>query len=102
MTFSTKEEIDAFYDEVDRQLAASGRRWYFLVNYIECVIGPDVWGQFASRGKNCLKIDLVGLAAIDQPAGWMSDRVHVRIFDCAEDSFGNLPARLFLAVMDGG
>ncbi len=52
MTFSTKEQIDAFYDEVDRQLTSSGRRWYFLVNYIECVIGPDVWGQFASRGKN--------------------------------------------------
>jgi branched-chain amino acid transport system ATP-binding protein len=52
MTFSTKEEIDAFYDEVDRQLAASGRRWYFLVNYIECIIVPDVWSEFATRGKH--------------------------------------------------
>jgi branched-chain amino acid transport system ATP-binding protein len=52
MTFSTKQEIDAFYDEVDRQLTSSGRRWYFLVNYIECVIDPDMWSEFAARGKN--------------------------------------------------
>ena len=49
--FTSHGEIDNFYDEVDRQLAASGRRWYFLVNYAGCVIVPGVWTRFAARGK---------------------------------------------------
>ena len=52
ITFSTAAEVDAFYDEIDRQLAASGRRWYFLVIYTECVITPVAWPRFAERGKS--------------------------------------------------
>jgi branched-chain amino acid transport system ATP-binding protein len=51
MTFANKADVDAFYDEADRMLAATGRRWYFLVNYTDCVITPDAWPQFAARGK---------------------------------------------------
>lgn len=51
LTFSDTEQVDAFYDEIDRQLAASGRHWYFLVNYTDCVIAPNVWQRFAERGK---------------------------------------------------
>ena len=53
LTFSAAAEVDAFYDEIDRQLAASGRRWYFLVIYTDCVILPAAWECFAGRGKNC-------------------------------------------------
>ncbi len=49
--FTTREQIDEFYDEVDLQLADTKRRWYFLVNYIGCVIQPEVWKHFAERGK---------------------------------------------------
>lgn len=49
--FTTTEQVDAFYDEVDRRLAATGKRWYFLVNYIDCVIDDQVWNRFAERGK---------------------------------------------------
>jgi branched-chain amino acid transport system ATP-binding protein len=49
--FRDAAEIDAFYDEIDRRLAASRRRWYFLVLYQGCVIEPDVWERFATRGK---------------------------------------------------
>ncbi len=52
MTFATREQIDEFYDEVDRQLEDAKRRWYFLVNYIGCVIQPEVWKHFAARGKH--------------------------------------------------
>jgi branched-chain amino acid transport system ATP-binding protein len=52
LRFITKEEIDEFYDEVDRMLAATGRRWYFLVNYTDCVIAEDVWDHFGDRGKH--------------------------------------------------
>jgi len=53
LTFSAAAEVDAFYDEIDRQLAASGRRWYFLVIYTDCVIAPAAWERFAERGKGC-------------------------------------------------
>jgi branched-chain amino acid transport system ATP-binding protein len=52
MTFADVAEVDAFYDEVDRQLAATGRRWFFLVIYTDCVIEPDAWDRFAERGKS--------------------------------------------------
>ena len=46
------EDVDTFYDEIDRQLEATGRRWYFLVNYVGCVIAPEAWDRFATRGKH--------------------------------------------------
>jgi branched-chain amino acid transport system ATP-binding protein len=52
MTFTNPAEVDAFYDEVDRRLAASHQRWYFLVIYTGCVIAPEAWDRFAARGKN--------------------------------------------------
>src|SRR5258705_12353579 len=47
MQFATDVEGDAFYDEADRRLEATGKRWYFLVVYTECVIAPEVWDRFA-------------------------------------------------------
>jgi len=52
IAFTTKEEIDEFYDEVDRLLEASHRRWYFLVNYTDCTIADEVWDHFGERGKH--------------------------------------------------
>ena len=52
MRLATEAEVDAFYDEADRRLAATGKRWYFLVIYTDCVIEPQVWDHFAARGKN--------------------------------------------------
>ena len=51
MTFSSAAQVDAVYDEIDRRATATGRRWYFLVNYTECVITPQAWPQFGTRGK---------------------------------------------------
>jgi branched-chain amino acid transport system ATP-binding protein len=52
LAFTSKEDIDEFYDEVDRRLDATGRRWYFLVNYTDCMIADDVWDHFGERGKH--------------------------------------------------
>src|SRR6266850_2118478 len=52
IVFTSKEQIDRAYDEIDRRLAATGRRWYFLVNYHDCVIAPEAWADFATRCKN--------------------------------------------------
>jgi len=51
LTFSKPEQVDRFYDEVDRQIGTTGERWYFLVNYEDCLIEPSAWHQFAARGK---------------------------------------------------
>src|SRR6266568_3941347 len=52
VTFESAAQVDAFYDAADQQLAATGRRWYFLVIYTDCVIGPDAWDRYAARGKH--------------------------------------------------
>ena len=52
MTFTSPGEVDAIYDEIDRRLAETGRRWFFLVIYTGCVIAPEAWDRFAERGKN--------------------------------------------------
>jgi branched-chain amino acid transport system ATP-binding protein len=52
LVFSSKEDIDEVYDEVDRLLAATSHRWYFLVNYTGCTIANDVWDHFGERGKH--------------------------------------------------
>jgi branched-chain amino acid transport system ATP-binding protein len=51
ISFTTEAEVDAFYDEADRRMADTGKRWYFLVNYTDCFIAPEVWDRFAARGK---------------------------------------------------
>ena len=50
--FTSNAHVDEFYDSVDRALEASGRRWYFIINYTGCTIAPDVWDYFALRGRN--------------------------------------------------
>jgi branched-chain amino acid transport system ATP-binding protein len=51
MTFATEGDVDRIYDEIDRRAAATGRRWYFLVNYTRCTIAPAAWDRYAARGK---------------------------------------------------
>ncbi|MGI9406187.1 MAG: hypothetical protein ACR2O4_07440 [Hyphomicrobiaceae bacterium] len=51
MTFDVSKPVNAFYDEVDRQLEATGQKWFFLVNYRNCTIMPEAWIAFAHRGK---------------------------------------------------
>jgi branched-chain amino acid transport system ATP-binding protein len=52
MTFTTEAHVDEFYDDVARRVAATDRRWYFLVLYTNCVIAPELWDRFAARGKD--------------------------------------------------
>jgi branched-chain amino acid transport system ATP-binding protein len=51
MTFASGGAVDEFYNEVDRRLAATDKRWFFLVNYQDCQIASDAWDRFAERGK---------------------------------------------------
>ncbi len=49
--FSSSVVVNAFYDELDRKIEASKRRWYVVVNYQHCSIWPEAWVAFAHRGK---------------------------------------------------
>lgn len=51
LTFDLSKPVNAFYDEVERQLAATGKKWFFLVNYRNCRIMSEAWITFAHRGK---------------------------------------------------
>ena len=51
MTFTTAAEVNDFYDEIERQIEASGQKWYFLVNYDHCEIEQNAWMAFGYRGK---------------------------------------------------
>ncbi len=51
IVFRDRQDVDRFYDEIDRRLEASGRHWFFLVNYKNCKIDPDAWVAFARRGR---------------------------------------------------
>jgi hypothetical protein len=51
MTFDLAKPVNAFYDEIERQLKASGKKWFFLVNYKNCRIMSEAWITFAHRGK---------------------------------------------------
>jgi branched-chain amino acid transport system ATP-binding protein len=52
IVFASTAQVDEFYDEVDRRLEATGRRWYFLVNYTDTRIADEVWEHFAARGRH--------------------------------------------------
>lgn len=51
LAFDDNEQVNAFYDMVDQQIAQTGRNWFFLVNYKNCKIDPKAWVAFAHRGK---------------------------------------------------
>lgn len=49
--FSSSKVVNDFYDVLDRIIEATGRSWYFVVNYRDCTIWPEAWVAFAHRGK---------------------------------------------------
>ncbi|CAG0976463.1 Lipopolysaccharide export system ATP-binding protein LptB [Burkholderiales bacterium] len=51
LTFADLAAVNTFFDLVDERLAQSGKSWYFLVIYSDCVISPEAWDRFAERGK---------------------------------------------------
>lgn len=50
--FETPQLVNGFYDVIERRIAETGEmKWYFLVNYRNCVVAPEAWVAFAHRGK---------------------------------------------------
>ena len=51
MSFETSAQVDEFYDEVEKRIEETGKKWYFLVNYENCSIEQKAWVSFGVRGK---------------------------------------------------
>ncbi len=49
-TFARSTDVNAFYDEIERQIDGTGKQWYFMVNYKNTEILPDAWHSWAMRG----------------------------------------------------
>ena len=51
LSLNSNQDVDALYDSVNQRLKATERKWFFLINYLNCRIAPEAWLQFAYRGK---------------------------------------------------
>jgi hypothetical protein len=51
LAFERSRDVERFYDVLEEKLAATNRKWSFLVNYRNCTIEPEAWIAFANRGK---------------------------------------------------
>lgn len=49
--FHDSADVHAFYDHVEARLAATGKRWFFLVDLQNCRIFEAAWVAYAQRGK---------------------------------------------------
>jgi len=49
--FASSADVNALYDEITRQIEATGKKWYFLVNYEGTEILPEAWYTWALRGR---------------------------------------------------
>lgn len=47
----TPADVAALYDMLELRITETGRRWFFLINYLNCRIDPEAWVNFAARGK---------------------------------------------------
>ena len=94
LTFASESQVNGFYDEIDRRLEETGKRWYFLVIYRNCVIEPDVWNAFAARGKNTnitYGMGTVRVGAKDETRDTIreraeSDRFRSNLFDSRDEA----------------
>ncbi len=50
-TMHHSRDVDDFIDYLQERIEATGRRWYFLINYNNAHILPEAWVQWAKRGK---------------------------------------------------
>jgi hypothetical protein len=51
LTLRTPRDVIALYDMLDRRVAATARKWFFLINYRDCIVHQEAWFDHARRGK---------------------------------------------------
>ncbi len=50
-SFDNNSDVHGFYDFIEKQIAATKKKWYFLVNYGNCRISMKASVSYAQRGK---------------------------------------------------
>ncbi|MEX3010947.1 hypothetical protein [Hoeflea sp. TYP-13] len=63
--FARSADVNKFYDEIDRQITATGNKWYFMVNYKNTEILPDAWHSWAVRGGRLNSSSSLGTVRFD-------------------------------------
>ena len=51
LTLDGQDAVGSLYDMLERQAAETGKKWFFLINYLNCRIYPEAWVAFSNRGK---------------------------------------------------
>ena len=69
LEFRSSKAVNDFFDVVEKLVEATGRRWYFLVNYGGYSVWPEAWVAFAHRGKKLNVAFSRGTARYEESAG---------------------------------
>ena len=69
LEFRSSKIVNEFFDVVEKLVEATGRRWYFLVNYGGYSVWPEAWVAFAHRGKRLNVTFSHGTARYEESAG---------------------------------
>ena len=64
-TFARSADVNQFYDEIERQVAATEKQWYFMVNYKNTEILPEAWHSWAMRGGRLNAASSLGTVRYD-------------------------------------
>ncbi|MCI4663964.1 MAG: hypothetical protein MRY74_04510 [Neomegalonema sp.] len=51
LTLADETAVAQLYNHLELKLRDTGRKWFFLINYLRCRIYPEAWVSFANRGK---------------------------------------------------
>lgn len=50
-SFEHSLDVNDVYDFIEEQIKPTGRKWYFLINYVGTRIQSPAWVEYAARGK---------------------------------------------------
>lgn len=64
-SFSNSGDVNTVYDAIERRIAQTDRKWYFMINYRGTRIDPDAWFQYALRGKDINVASSLGSVRFD-------------------------------------
>ena len=67
--FNSSKIVNEFFDVAEKLVEATGRLWYFLVNYGGCSVWPEAWVAFAHRGKRMNVAFSRGTVRYDESVG---------------------------------
>ncbi len=69
LVFSNAQVVNDVHDAIEAAVQASGRKWFFLINYNQVSIWPEAWVAFAHRGKRIAVNFSMGTVRYSEGAG---------------------------------